>query len=105
MSSRLVDLILDVPGLTMGQQSMLISICRHADSYKHNCCLSREVIAIESRMTTRQVTRIVPTLVKAGYIIFVSGRGKASSVYTVQADFIKSEIAKARVKTRQISKN
>jgi hypothetical protein len=89
MSSRLIGLIFDVPGLTMGQQSVLIAICRHADSYKHNCCLSREVIASESRMTARQVTRIIPTLVETGCITVVSGKGRASSAYTVQVDFIK----------------
>ena len=95
---------LDVPGLKAGQLSVLMAICRHAHSRKHNCCMSRDIIAAQSRMTARQVTRIVPTLVKAGYITVVSGRGRASSVYTVQVDFIKSEIAKDRIETRQLSK-
>ena len=55
-------------------------------------------------MTARQVTRIVPTLVRAGYITVVSGKGRASSVHTVQVDFIKSQITKARIETRQLSK-
>jgi len=104
MSSRLVDLIFDIPGLKLGQLTVLMSICRHAHSRKHNGCMSRDVIAAESRMTARQVTRIMPTLVKAGYITVVCGKGRASSVYTVQVDFIKSEIAKDRIKTRQLSK-
>jgi hypothetical protein len=53
--------------------------------------MSRDVVAAESRMTARQVTRIMPTLVKAGYITVVCGKGRASSVYTVQVDFIKSD--------------
>ena len=46
----------------------------------------------------------MPTLVRAGYITVVSGKGRASSVHTVQVDFIKSQITKARIETRQLSK-
>ena len=105
MSSRLVDIVFDIPGIKLGQLTVLMSICRHAHSRKHNCCMSRDVIAAESHLTARQVTRIMPTLVKAGYITFISGKGRASSVYTVQVDFIKSEIAKDRIKARHLSKN
>jgi hypothetical protein len=105
MSSRLVDIVFDLPGIKVGQLTVLMSICRHAHSRKNDCCMSRDVIAAESHLTARQVTRIMPTLVKAGYIIVVSGKGRASSMYTVQVDFIKSEIAKDRIKARQLSKN
>jgi len=105
MSSRPVDLVFDIPGIKLGQLTVLMSICRHAHSRKHNCCTSRDAIAAESHVTTRQVTRIVPTLVKAGYITVVSGKGRAWSVYTVQVDFIKNQIAKARIEARQLSKD
>jgi len=90
MSYKLVDLCFQIPGLKLGEQAVLMAICRHADNKTHDCYPSREVIARLARLDVRQVQRLIPILVEKGFINrTVGGKGRAMrSQYLVQVDYI-----------------
>ena len=75
MSYKLVDLCFDIPGLKLGEQSVLMAICRHADNKTHDCYPSREAIAAIARLEVRQVARVIPSLIEKGLISRDSGKG------------------------------
>ena len=99
MSFRLVDLILDVPGLSQSEQSVMIAICRYAHNDTHDCYPSRALLAEVSRLQERQVQRIIPTLIEKGYVSRTMGKGRTSSRYTVQVSFLKELISRGDNKT------
>lgn len=99
MSYKLVDLCFDIPGLTQGEQCVLVAICRHADNTNYACFPSRELLAKVSRVQVRQVQRILPTLISKGFITYTAGKGRAPNKYTVQVDFIRKLIDREDIKT------
>jgi DNA-binding MarR family transcriptional regulator len=101
VSYKLVDLCFDIPGLKLGEQSVLMAICRHASNKTYDCYPSREVIASLARMNVRQVARIIPALVEKGLITRDSGKGRKSTNYTVTVDTIRQLIGSQDIKPPQ----
>jgi hypothetical protein len=91
MSFNLVDLCFDVPGLALSEHAVLAAICRFANNITHSCYPSRALIAKVSRLSPRQVQRIIPILIARGYLSRTAG-GKGRAVkahYKVDAEYLR----------------
>jgi Helix-turn-helix domain len=96
MSFRLVDLLFDVPRLTVTEHLILSAICRAASNDDYTCFPSKAWIAEKSRQSSRQVRRILPQLVEKGYTTMLTkGHGKGNTSHVqVNAAYLKALASK-----------
>jgi hypothetical protein len=90
MSSRLVDLIFDVPGISCGQFSVLIALYRFASKETHTCFVSLPDVAKAAHMSVRQVQRTLPGLIELKLVaVLAKGNGRGNvHTYQINADLL-----------------
>lgn len=75
MSVQAISWVIDHSQQKGGAFAVLLMIANHAHSDGNGAFPSFDTLARESRMSYRQVTRIVPLLAKSGELIVLKGEG------------------------------
>lgn len=84
MSDLLVDRCFDIQGISRAERIVLMVICRFAADDTLRACPSMPTIAKQSRLSKRQVQRIIPALIRSGHIQREIGKGIGrKSLYTI----------------------
>lgn len=92
MSSPLVDLVFDVPDISIGQFSVLIALCRFASNKDYTCILSLTRVAKAAHMSVRRVQRTLPSLIELKLVaVLAKGNGRGNGhTYQINARLLRS---------------